>query len=110
MTVDFSVIFNQIVFPLLGVVLTWAATYALTKVAQAAHFNVSDGQRAVVETAVQNGIAFAEKELAGHEQITVDDKVGAVLQYVLPKVPDALKWLGIDEAHLADVIRARLPQ
>jgi len=108
--IDLSPLINQVVLPLLTPVVVAVATWAVAKIGAYAHFQFSAGQRSVVETAIQNGIAFAESRLAGKTTVQVSDKVAAVYDYVEPKVPGALKALNITPDHLEQLIEARLPK
>jgi hypothetical protein len=108
--IDLTPLVDQVLVPIVSTVLVGVATWALTKVAAYAHFQISDGQRKVVADAITNGIAYAEKQLAGNGVIvSADAKVAAAVNYVLPKVPGALKALGVTPEHLAQIIAAKLP-
>lgn len=107
--VDLSVFVDNLVLPILTPLLIALVGWAAQRVAAYAHFQISDGQRALVATAVTNGIAFAQQKLGPYEKVNADAHIGAVLAYVLPKIPDALKSLGITPDHLAQIITAKLP-
>lgn len=107
--VDLSPIITQLVLPLVGAVATGLAGLLMAKLAAVAHITVQDSQRQVVNDAITNGIALAQKKLAPGEVLNVDAAVAQVLNYVIPKVPDALKALNVDPDHLADVVKAKLP-
>jgi hypothetical protein len=106
--IDLSPIVNGVVIPLLTPLLLVFATWALNKVAAYAHFQIQDGQRQVVGDAIANGLAYAEQKLAPYENVTADQKVAAAVNYVLPKVPGALKTLGVTPEHLAQLVTAKL--
>lgn len=108
-TIDLSPLVNGVILPLLAPVLLAVVTWAATKVAALAHIQIQDSQRDVLTAAVNNGLAFAEQKLAGYEHVSADDKVAAAVNYILPKVPDALKGLGVTPEHLAQLVTARLP-
>lgn len=109
--IDLAPILNQIVVPILVPIVTALAGLALAKIAQLAHFNLQDGQRALVLAAVDNAIAFAEQKLAGQAvTITADQKIAAAVNYLLPKIPQALSALKITPAHLGEIVAARIPQ
>lgn len=110
MLIDLSPLVNQVVIPLLTPVLIGVATWALTRVAAYAHFQIQDGQRQLIATVVDNGVAYAEQLLAGKETVTASDKVATALNYVLPKVPGALKSMGVTPEHLAQMVTAKLPK
>lgn len=107
---DLHPIVDQIVLPLLEPVVGAIAAWALIKVAGFAHIQIQDSQRAVLEQAIANGLNYVDQKLAGKEQVTVDDRVAGVVNYVAPKIPGALASLGITGPHLADLVTARLPK
>lgn len=107
--IDLAPTINQVVLPLVATVLTAFASWALARVAKLAHFQLQDGQRALVGQAIDSGVAMIQKRLAAGETIHTDGQVASVVNYVLPKVPDALKGLGVTPDHLASVIQAKLP-
>lgn len=108
-TIDLAPLVNGIVIPLLTPVLLAVIMWVATKVAALAHIQIQDSQRDVLTAAVNNGIAYAERVLAPRLGITADDKVATAVNYILPKIPDALKGLGITPDHLAQLVTARLP-
>ncbi len=108
--IDLAPLVNQVVIPIITPVLLGVATWALTRVAKYAHFQVQDSQRKLVLDVVDNAVAYAEKMLAGKASVTVNDKVATAVNYILPKVPDALKAVGITPEHLAQIVTARLPK
>lgn len=108
-TIDLSPIVDGVLIPLLTPVLLAVVTWAATKVAALAHIQIGAAQRTVLESAINNGIAYAEKTMAPRLGVTADDKVAAAVNYILPKVPDALKGLGVTPDHLAQLVTARLP-
>lgn len=110
MHIDLSPILNGVIFPLLAPMLMALAGLALAKVAQVAHFQLSDGQRALVLGAIDNAIAFAEQKLSPGAVVTVDQKVAAAVNYLLPKIPQALNFLKISPAQLGEIVAARIPQ
>lgn len=108
--VDLSPLVNQVLIPLIETGLSAVAGWVLMKVGAYFHFQIQDGQRKVVNDAIDNGVALAQASLAGGETIHVDEKVAAVVDYVAPKVPGAMKALGITPDHLADIAKAKLVQ
>jgi hypothetical protein len=108
-TVDLAPLVNGVLFPLVSGGLVAVVGWAVKKAGDYFHFQVQAGQRQLLETAIGNGIAFAEKALASHESVSVDARVAVAAQYVLPKVPGALASLGITPQHLEQLITARLP-
>ena len=107
-TVDLSPLVDGVVIPLLVPTVLALGGWAMTRVGAYFHFQISDGQRQVVETAIANGIAWAQSHVAAGETVTLDAKVAKAVEYVLPKIPAALKWLGITPDHLAQLVEARL--
>lgn len=108
-TIDLTPLVNGVLIPLFTPVLLSVLIWAATKIAGLAHMQIQSAQRDVLSAAIVNGIAYAEKTLAPHLGVTADDKVAAAVNYILPKVPDALKGLGVTPDHLADLVTARLP-
>jgi hypothetical protein len=106
--IDLSPIINNVLVPLVATGLSGVAAWVLGRVAAYFHFQLSQGQRQVVSDAIDNGIALAVKRL-GPVTINADQHVAEVVNYVLPKVPDALKHLGVTPDHLAEVIAAKMP-
>ena len=109
-TLDLAPLINGVIVPLFVPVVLAAAGWAVSRIAKVAHFTLQDGQRRLVDTAIANGVAYVEKTLPAHETLSVDDKVAAVANYVVPKIPGALKSLGITGDHLAELVTARLPK
>jgi len=109
MQVDLAPIVNQVVIPVLTPLLGAGALWVLNKAAKLLHVNIQAQQRVVLETAISNGIAYADQVLAAHETVQTSDRVAQALNYVLPKVPVAMKDLGVTPAQLGDLILARLP-
>lgn len=99
---------NGLIVPILVPLLMALAGWALNKVAAYAHFQISQGQRDLVDTAIANGIAYAQTKLPA--TVGIDGMVGQVVAYVLPKIPGALKFLGVTPASLEQLIIARLPK
>ena len=106
---DLAPLVNGVIVPLLIPVILAFASWAITRIAAVAHFQLLDGQRRLLEQAITNGLAYVEKTLGPHETVSVDAKVAGVVNYVAPKVPGALKSLGITGDHLAQLVTARLP-
>lgn len=72
--------------------------------------------RTYLDLALQNGIAYGiEKAKAAGQDWKVsvhvkDEAVAHAANYVVSRVPDALKRFGITPLALQDLIKARLPQ
>lgn len=107
--IDLAPTLNTVVLPLLTSAVLALAGWVLSVIAIHFHIVISSTQRALVESAIQNGIAFAQGKLAPGEKLTASGDVSAVLGYVLPKIPGALAWLKVSPDSLAQLITARLP-
>jgi len=105
-TVDLGPIYADLA-PLLVAVLVGFASWALHRIAQKFHVDALDGHRDVLAGAIANGVALAVKQLP--QEASVDSKVAVAVNYVTPKVPDALKALKVTPENLASIIQARLP-
>lgn len=108
-SIDLSPVVNGVIVPLLTPILLAVATWAISRIAKYAHFQIQDGQRQVVADAITSGIAYAQKTLGPLEIVSADARIATAVSYVLPKVPDALKSLGVTPAHLAQIVAAKLP-
>lgn len=106
--IDLSPVVNQVIVPVLASVLIAVVIWAVQRAGAFFHFTISDGQRQLVSTAVDNAIAYAQTTLAPKEKITTTDIVAEAVNYLLPKIPDTLKALGITPDHLADLVTAKL--
>ncbi len=109
MHIDLAPLINAYVVPILTAVLLSLASWAMSKAATYFHFTVQDGQRALVNGAIDNAIAYAQQMLAGKENVTANQTVSTAVNYLLPKIPDTLKALGVTPEHLAQIITAKLP-
>lgn len=112
--VDFTPLAN-VLLDLAATAATVVGTWALSKLAKVAHVTLSQQNAKILETAMQSGINFAlskaeeyAKANAGAVPIK-SDVVATAVNYVLPKVPDALAKLGVTKEGLAQRIEARLP-
>ncbi len=104
--IDFSPLINQVLIPLITSVLLALAGVAMAKVAAYAHIKVQDSQRDVLSAAITNGIAYAAGTLP--KTAKCDAHVAEAVNYILPKVPGALKGLGVTPEHLAQLVTAQL--
>ena len=113
MTVDLSPIVNGLVVPLLTPIISAALLWLIYKVGSLFHIKIQDSQRALLETAISNGITFAQSKVASlPESVTISNPVIAqAAAYVTKTAPGALTALGLDKdsAALAAAITARLP-
>lgn len=113
--IDFTPILSQLV-QLLGLVLMGLATWAAKKAADYFGLKQDDSARALIATAVHNGVKFAEARL-NTEVSKLDPRVqtghpfvAEAATYVIAHVPDALTRLGVTKEQLAEKILAQLPK
>lgn len=113
--IDFSPILNELALAVATV--ASAALLYLAKLARdwfkaktGVELQISDEQmRAVLDKAIQYGIALAVGRLGSKATLTVGNaQVAQIANYVIAAVPGALKNFGITEERLQDMIRARL--
>lgn len=113
--IDFSPIINELALAVATV--ASAALLYLAKLGRdwfkartGVELQISDEQmRAVLDKAIQYGIALAVGRLSGKATLTVANaQVAQIANYVIAAVPGALKNFGITEERLQDMIRARL--
>lgn len=107
--IDLAPLVNGVILPLLAPALLAVLTWAATRLAALAHIKLQDSHRAVLSAAVTNGIAYAQKALGPTAAVTVNAQIAAAMAYILPKVPEALKSLGVTPDHLAELVAAQLP-
>lgn len=107
--IDLAPTLNTVVLPLLTSVAMGAMTWVAGMIATHFHVQISDANRQLVETAISNGIAYAQSKAAPNETLSAPATVAAAVGYVLPKIPSALAWLKITPASLEQLITARLP-
>jgi hypothetical protein len=111
--IDLSPIVNGIIVPLLTPVLGAAFLWVAYKVSSLFHFHIQQGQRALLEKAISNGLNYASMKL-GETPMTLSTHsaaISTVASYVNKAAPGAVKALGLDKASgsLAAAIIARLP-
>ena len=113
--IDFTPILNELALAVATVVS--AALLYLAKLGRdwfkartGVELQISDEQmRAVLDKAIQYGIALAVGRLRDRAQLAVSNaQVAQIANYVIAAVPGALKNFGITEERLQDMIRARL--
>ena len=106
MQIDLTPLYAELipfVVAVVGVLLSWA----LHKIAVKYHLDALDSHRDVVINAVDNAISYAVKKLPA--TASANDKIAAAVNYVLPKVPEALSALKVTPDSLAQIVAARLP-
>lgn len=107
--IDFGPTISTVVLPFVATLATGVIAWAATMIGARFHIQISAEHRAALNSAITNGISYVQSQLAPGEQITAPSNMAAVVNYVLPKVPDALTWLKVDGDSLAQLILARLP-
>lgn len=113
--IDFTPILSQLL-QLLGLLLVGAATWAAKKACDYFGLKQDDSARALIATAVQNGVKYAEGKLSTEvskldPQVTVSSPIVAeAANYVIGHVPDALTRLGVTQQQLSEKILAQLPK
>lgn len=108
-TIDLAPLVNGVLIPLLAPALLGVLTWAGARLSLLLHIKLQDSQRAVLSAAVTNAIAYAQQRLAARETVLVSDQVATAVNYILPKIPGALKSLGVTPQHLAELVTAQLP-
>jgi hypothetical protein len=104
------------VIPALGIAITGLLSVAVQRLWAWLGIKMDDSARAVLDAATSRGIAFAEHALDAKiaslpKSIDVRNAVAAeAINYVAPKVPDALARLGITPEQLADRVTATVTQ
>lgn len=113
--IDFTPILQQLI-QLLGLVLMGLATWAVKKASDYFGLKQDDSARALIETAVKNGVKYAEGKLSGEVSkldpaVTVNSPfVAEAANYVIGHVPDALTRLGVTQQQLSEKILAQMPK
>lgn len=111
--IDLRPIIDQVIFPFIETAIVPGIGIIVTKAAQYLHVKITETQSRKVEDAIWNGINFA----LGQAQVKVDElgqletknKIVAIAaNYIIPKVPSAIKTLKISEKGLNDRIFARV--
>lgn len=105
-SIDLAPIYADLA-PLLVAVLVGFASWALKRLADKFHIEALNGHREVLAGAIANGVALAVKALP--PTASVDEKVAVAVNYITPKVPDALKALKVTPENLGSIIAAKLP-
>lgn len=112
-TIDLSPILTP-ALQLGGLILTGIASWALTLVA--AHFKVSTNSALFQNllSAIDRGISYgqqvAQTKADALGKITTQNAVVAeAANYVVSKMPSTMAALGITQAHVADLVLAKLP-
>ncbi len=111
--IDLRPFFNEVVFPLAGAVLTALGGWAVQRIGRLAHIQMNEKQSHMVEVALHNAIEYAVQKAQtaadSHAIVTPKNElVATAVNYILPKIPDALKSLKITPEGLKQRIEARL--
>lgn len=112
--IDISPLLNYGI-EIFALVLLGILIWGVKKAADYFHIKIADSDRALIEQALRNGVAYAQKMAEQwadkHDKIEVQNKMVAVASnYVLSHAPETATKLGISETKLAEKIIARLPQ
>lgn len=115
-TVDFSPLLQQLIemfAAILTAVTTWAVAYGAKLLHDKWGLDVDAAQRAFLEQAIANGIAYAKNKastgVAGTKIAVQNELVKIAGDYVTVHAFDALKYFGVDEEALKRKIIAKLP-
>ena len=110
--VDLGPLLANVVYPLAAAVVTLLAAWLSKRAATWLGLQNDAAIRGTLETAMQNGLAFAQGKLnASAGSMSIDTKnqlVAVAANYAVAHVPDALKALGVDQATLVEKLQARL--
>lgn len=117
-TIDPSAIVNialSLVGPTVMVCLTWLANRAIGLVADHLGLKMDAQTRSLIESAIAKGIAMARHSLDGklsglHPIDVRNAQVALAVDYILPKIPDALAYFSITPQGLAQRVAAALGQ
>ncbi len=112
--IDLSVVGGYALEALAGLILA-LGSWAVHKLAQKFGMENDDKLRAVVMTAVTNGVAYgkkkakAELDSADWAKIEVENVlVGHAATYVLSKVPDTVARFNLSEEDIKDLVLSKL--
>lgn len=112
--IDLAPLFNQVVLPIMGAIAVPIGAWAAKRIADLAHVQMTEKRAQAIEIAIQNGVSYGLSQVQQHvagKGLTLNVKnevIDHAVSYVLPKVPDTLKKLGITPAGLSERIEARL--
>lgn len=111
--IDLRPLIDQVVMPFVETALVPVVGIVVTKATQFLHVKVTEAQAQKVEGAIWNGIHFAlgkaQEEADKYAQVTSKSTlVATAANYVIPKVPNAIKSLKMTDKGLQDRIFARL--
>ena len=112
MEVDLSPILN-VAIDLLAVVLMALGTWALAKLGRKLGLEADDQVRLYLNDALERGIGWAKEKATRDAQdlarVEVRNKaVAEAVNYVIERVPDALKHFELDEQRVKKLVEARL--
>lgn len=96
---DWPMVLNQIVVPILGVVATASVGFAAKKVGDWLKLKEDDARRKVLETALQAAAALLEAKAGATPETAA--------LYVKSSVPQTLEKLGVNLHNLPDMVTAR---
>lgn len=106
----------SVVFAALGAIVTWVFHKLAQKLGDKTGIEIEDSMRAYIEVAILNGLKYGEnlvldksKDLSNPE--IESQIISTAVTYALEKVPDALKYFGLDdEDKIRELVIARLPE
>jgi len=112
--IDFRPLVEAVLVPILGALTTALATWLSVKAAALLKLQADDRLRAVIDGALQNGLAFGLSKLDDMTKtvpLTLEVKnqvIADAANYAIAAVPDALKKLGVTREKVTDLAAARL--
>lgn len=105
----------EIVFMLLGIVLTAVASWAVKKYADKLGIQETEAMLLHIDTLISSGLALAKKKSLEElkeshlSKINIDNpKIAFVVGYVVKQAPEYMAKLNIDEDRLVDLIESKL--
>lgn len=112
--VDLGPLINAVAVPLVMALGSVLVTWLTAKAAAFLGLKANDERAAILEKAMQNGLAFAQSQLQakiGAGPIPLDVKneiIATAAGYAVAHAPEAMKTLGVDPESLAQKLEARL--
>lgn len=103
-----------IVFGAIAGLLAWGVGSVISLVRKKTGLEIDDNIRSYLETALQNGLNWAQLKVLEEAKDIKDPEVKSELladaaNYVLDKVPDAVDHFGLTPDRMLELIEARLP-
>ncbi len=109
-TIDFRPLVNEVVWPLIVAVVTAIVGILARKALSWLNLSEDRMVREYLDVALVNGLELARQRLGGVPlgATTQHQVIAEASNYVITRVPDALKRFGIDQNGLRRLIEARL--